>query len=334
MSAATWRLVGRSSAGPVVLAVWLLVTVPAPLVFFEWTHRWEEDLTVAPALWWTVAAAPVLAAVLAARRTGRRRATPALVAAALTSAVFVGTSLAVYRWVIPLSGAAPWRSVLLGCVLLIACGASIGQLLARGRARRDDPPGRRGYVVGTVVALVGALLWQTTVRLGAEGSTVRYDPVEYGAVGPYAAPASRSGELRLPAAGEYAIFAVGSAPRSPDCRVTGVDRVVVPATVVTIAPGDYGGDFASYAWVASFDAPTSGIYALSCRGTDQQASYTVGEIPRIRGAVGALIHWPLLALWLLGATPGLLVVADTGRRRARRWSSQPHGGPMAQARGL
>ncbi|MEK8106187.1 hypothetical protein NKG94_15260 [Micromonospora sp. M12] len=54
MTAATWRVVGRSFPGPVVLAVWLLVTVAAPLMFFEATHRWEEDPTVAPALWWTV----------------------------------------------------------------------------------------------------------------------------------------------------------------------------------------------------------------------------------------------------------------------------------------
>ncbi|MFI6784914.1 hypothetical protein [Micromonospora sp. NPDC050276] len=321
MSAATWRLVGRSLPGPVALAVWLLVTVPAPLVFFEWTHRWEEDPTVAAAVWWTVGAAPVLAAVAAARwtwRTGRRRAAPALVAAASTSAVFVGTSLAVYRWVIPLTGSAPWRSVLVGSAVLVPCGAAVGHLLARGRLRRKHVPSRRGVVTGAIVAAVGALLAQTTVQLGAEGSTVRYDPVEYGAVGPYVASASQSGDLRLPAAGQYAIFAVGSAPGSPDCRITGADRVVVPATPVTIAPGDYGGDYASYAWVASFDVPASGSYSLSCRTSHPQASYSVGEVPRIRGAVGALIHWPLIAVWLLGAIPGLLIVGDAGRRRGRR----------------
>ncbi|MBG6066236.1 hypothetical protein [Micromonospora ureilytica] len=321
MRAATWRMVVRSLPGPVALAVWLLVTVPVPLVFFEWTHRWEDDPTIGAALWWTVGAAPVLAAVVAAEwtwRSGPRRTGSALVAAVvaatLISAVFVGTTAAVYLWVIPLTGLAPWRSVF-GSVLLAVCGAAVGHLLARGRARPDHVATRRGYVTGAIVAMVGALLGQATVQFGAEGSTVLHDSVEYGAVGPYAAPASQSGELRLPAAGRYAIFAVGSAPHDPDCQVTGVDQVVVSATVVTIAPGDYGGDFASYAWVAAFAVSVPGAYSLSCRTWDQQASYTVGEIPRIRGAVSALIHWPLFAVWLLGAIPGLLIMASTGRRR-------------------
>ncbi|MFE9192791.1 hypothetical protein ACFYL6_24645 [Micromonospora sp. NPDC007208] len=332
MNAATWRVVGRSVPGPMALAVWLLVTVPAPLVFFEWTHRWEENARVGAALWWTVGAAPVLAAVVAARRSGPRRAGRTLVAAVvavtLVSTVFVGTTLAVYRWVVPLTGSAPWRDVLVGSVLLAACGATVGHLLGRGRERPGLVPARRGYVAGAIVAVVGALLGQTTVQLGAEGSTEWQDWVEYGAVGPYAASASQSGELRLPAAGRYAVFAVGSAPRDPDCQVTGVDRVVVSATVVTIAPGDYGGDYASYAWVASFDVPVPGVYSLSCRTWDQQASYTVGKSPRIRGAVGALIHWPLIAVWLLGAIPGLLIIANTGRRRAERQSA--HDAPAAR----
>ncbi|MBQ1018579.1 hypothetical protein KBX71_12000 [Micromonospora sp. D93] len=43
MRAATWRMVVLSFPGPVALAVWLLVTVPGPLVFFEWTHRCSSD---------------------------------------------------------------------------------------------------------------------------------------------------------------------------------------------------------------------------------------------------------------------------------------------------
>ncbi|MET9298665.1 hypothetical protein ABZX66_05005 [Micromonospora aurantiaca] len=31
--------------------------------------------------------------------------------------------------------------------------------------------------------------------------------------------------------------------------------------------------------------------------------------------MGELIHWPVCAIWLLGAVPGLLIVADTARRR-------------------
>jgi hypothetical protein len=333
MNAATWRVVGRAFPGPVVLAVWVLVTVPAPLMFFEGTHRWEEDLKVSTALWWTVGAAPVLAAVVAAKWTGctgqRRTASAmvaAVVAATLISAVFVGATIAVYRWVIPLGGAAQWRSVLFGSVPLTICGAAVGHMLELGRVRRSQVPTRRGYVTGGIVAMVGALLAQTTVQLGAEGSTMWSDSPEYGAVGPYAASVGELGELRLPAAGQYAIFAVGFSPSNPDCQVTGADRAVVPAKLITIAPGDYGDDYATYAWIASFSVSVPGTYSLSCRTPDQEASYTVGEVPQIRGAVGSLIHWPLIAIWLLGAIPGLLIIAVTVRRRTRRRST-----PVAMA---
>ncbi|SCE87724.1 hypothetical protein GA0070618_1584 [Micromonospora echinospora] len=149
-----------------------------------------------------------------------------------------------------------------------------------------------------------------------------YDPVEYGTVGRYAASANELGELRLPAAGQYAIFAVGFSPSHPDCQIIGADRAVVPAKLITIAPGDYGGDAATYTWVASFDVPVPGTYSLSCQTYDQQASYTVGEVPQIRGAVSALIHWPLIAICLLGALPGLLIIAETVRRRTRRRLAQ------------
>ncbi|WP_232521580.1 hypothetical protein [Micromonospora phaseoli] len=310
------------------LAVWVLVTVPAPLMVFEGTHRWEEDPEVSTALWWTVGAVPVLAAVVAAKwtwYTGQRRTASAVaaavVAATLISAVFLGATMAVYRWVIPLSGVAQWRSVLFGSVPLVICGAMVGYLIERGRVRRSRAATRRGYVTGGIVAVVGALLAQTTVQLGAEGSTARFGPVEYGAVGPYAASASELGELRLPAPGQYAIFAVGFAPRDPDCQVTGVGTPAQSAELLTIAPGGYGGDAASYAWVASFDVSLPGAYSLACRSSDPQASYVVGEVPQIRGAVGALVHWPLIAIWLLGAIPGLLISADTVRRRARRRSA-------------
>ncbi|MFF3852887.1 hypothetical protein [Micromonospora sp. NPDC002575] len=325
MIAAAWRAVGRACPGPVVLAVWALATVPAPLVLFEGTHRWEEHMEVSTALWWTVGAAPVLAAVVASkwtRRTEQPRTIPAaaaaVVAATLVSSAFVAATMALYGWGIPLTGAARWRSVLLGSIALAICGAAVGRLLARRPVQGGQRSTRRGLVAGGIAAVAGALLAQTTVQLGAEGSTVRHSPVEYGAVGPYAPSAGEPGKLTLPAAGPYAIYAVGFAPRDPDCRVTGADGAVVPARSLTIAPGDYGSDAASLAWIASFDAPLPGNYSLSCRTLDPEASYAVGEVPQIRGAVGALLRWPLAAIWLLGALPGLLIVAEAGGRRAGR----------------
>ncbi|TDC42648.1 hypothetical protein [Micromonospora sp. KC213] len=143
MDAAAWRTVGRAFPGPVGLAAWVAVTVPAPLLFVEGTHRWEERQDVSTALWWTLGAVPVLAAGVAAswtRCTGRRRTSSGLLTAVgvamLVSAVFLGASIAVYRWVVPLQGAAGWRGVLSSGALLVAAGAVIGYLVGLGNGHR------------------------------------------------------------------------------------------------------------------------------------------------------------------------------------------------------
>ncbi|TDB81778.1 hypothetical protein [Micromonospora sp. KC721] len=326
MDAAAWRTMGRACPGPVGLAAWVAVTLPAPLLFFEGTHRWEERQDVSTALWWTLGAVPVLAAGVAAswtRCTGRRRTSSGLLTAVgvamLVSAVFLGASMAVYRWVVPLQGAAGWRGVLSSGALLVAAGAVIGYLVGLGNGRRRRLSDRHGYLIGVMMAVVGVLLAEVTVRLGAEDSTSGYEVISHGGVGPYGAAAGEPGVVTLPAGGRYAILAVGFAPHDPDCRVTGAGASGRPAKLVTVAPGDYGTDAAAYAWVASFDVPDAGVYSLNCRSSDDQASYLVGKPPDIRGAVGELVHWPLVAIWLLGAVPGLLVIAHTAnRRRAER----------------
>jgi hypothetical protein len=291
--------------GPVEWAAWIAVTVPAPLLCYEATHHWEEDQRVSTAFLWTLGALPVFAAVVAARsrsvRTGM-----------LAATVGLAFSVAVYLWAIPLTGTIGPVQPLLGVPLAIA-GAALGYLLGRNR------PGHRwsarwGYPLGAAVAVAGALLAPLIVRLGAEDSTIRYDEGRYGGVGSFGG----TGELRLPAGGRYAILAVGFAPRDPDCRVAGNGPAERRAELVTIPPADYGGDYATYAWVASFTVPAPGTYTLACRTSDADADYTVGELPRIRGAVGALIHWPLVLIWLLGSIPGLTILARPlwTRRRA------------------
>jgi hypothetical protein len=319
---AHWRVVWRALPDPVGLAVWLIATVTAPMLVFEWSHRWEEDQPISSALWWTVGAVPVLAAVVASRcGSGGRRGTASFMAAVATatliSTVFLGVSVAVYRWVIPLSGAAPWRSVLVTGVLLAASGAVLGYLVGPRRARRTSPTGWRGYLFGAMIAVAGALLAQTTIRLGAEGSAVEPDLRTYGGVGPYTSSPSGPGVLTLPMAGRYAIWQMGSPLDDPDCRIDGSGLANRPAEPVTIPPGNFGGDYASYSWVAFFDVPAPGTFSLTCRTSNEQASYLVGEVPRIRGVVGALIHWPLTVIWLLAAIPGLLRIADAIRGRSR-----------------
>ncbi|BBH68365.1 hypothetical protein ACTI_50500 [Actinoplanes sp. OR16] len=270
------------------VAAWIAVTVVAPLMFFDVTHRWEEDQDVGSALLWTLVALPVLAATIRAR---------SLLAGTAISLVFLAASAALYRWIIPLSGEADWLAVwgygLLGAV----AGAAIG---LRFRERRLKRP---GYVAGVLTAVAGVLLAPVVVRLGAEDSTIQYDEGRYGEV---------TGTVELPAAGRYAIMAMGFSPRNPDCRVGGrqVEKVSIP-------PADYGGDFATYAWVATFTVPAPGAYTLSCDTGDDDASYTVGDVPRIRGAVASMIHWPVVIVGLLGGIPGLVIIASRYVRRPR-----------------
>ncbi|MDG4749605.1 hypothetical protein O7630_01470 [Micromonospora sp. WMMD718] len=296
--------------GPGVLTAWLAATVPAPLVFFEWTHRWEEDQPVSTALWWPVLASPVLAAVLAARQP--RRPGVALGVSTLVATALLALSLALFRWVVPLTGEAHWGRALLGGAALAVAGALTGYAAGGRLPHRVRPASRRGYLIGGLAVVFGALLAQSAVGLGAEDSTIGQPPHEYGGVGPYSTSAGR---FTAPAAGAYAIFAVGFSPTDPDCRVTGGGAEVRTAEPVSVPPGDYGSDAATYSWVATVRVPTPGRWTLDCRTDDPEASYVVGDVPEIRGAVGEVIHWPVGVIWLLGAVPGLLIVADTARRR-------------------
>lgn len=314
------RLMSLRLPGPGVLTAWLAATVPAPLVVYEWTHRWEEDQPVFIALCWPVLASPVLAAVLAARQP--RRAAAAVGVSTLVTTAFLAMSLAFFRWVVPLTGEARWGWALLGGAALAVVGALIGYAVGGRLPRRDRPASRRGYLVGGLAVVFGALLAQSAVRLGAEDSTIQELSREYGGVGSYPTP---TGRFTAPAAGAYAIYAVGFAPADPDCRLTGGGSEVRAAEPVSVPPGDYGGDYASFAWVATVRVPTPGSWTLDCRTSDPDASYVVGDVPEIRGVVGEMIHWPVGVIWLLGAAPGLLLVADTARRR--------RAGPMAAVSG-
>jgi hypothetical protein len=171
------------------------------------------------------------------------------------------------------------------------------------------------------VTVIGALVAPLVVWWGAEDSTLRYDEGDYGFVGPYYTSTGRSGIVVLPAAGRYAIMGMGFAPTDPDCRITGPGPTDERAELVPVPPSDYGEDFATYSWVASFSVPTPGTYALACREEGGDANYTVGDLPEIRGAVSSMIHWPIVVFWLLGAIPGLLILATRrpSRPRCEAW---------------
>ncbi|WMF04582.1 hypothetical protein [Micromonospora robiginosa] len=314
-----------------VLAAWLLATVPAPLLFFAWTHRWEEDPTVAPALWWPVLASPVLAAVVAAgqpRGRGPVGVALAVAVSTLVTAVLLSGTLAFFRWVAPLTGEARWGWALLGGLALAVVGALIGYAAGGRLAHRAHPASRRGYLVGGLAVVFGALLAQSAVRLGAEGSTIGDNPREYGGTGPYATSAGR---VTVPTPGAYAIFGVGDAPAGADCRLTGGGATVRADDPVSVPPGGYGGDAATFAWIASVRVPAAGAWTMECRSSDPEASYMVGDEPRVRGAVGRLIHWPVGVIWLLGALPGLLVAVQTATRRRSARRAADHAGESVVA---
>lgn len=115
-----------------------------------------------------------------------------------------------------------------------------------------------------------------------------------------------------------------------DCRVSGDGLSGLIPTPISVKPGKYGGgSFASYRWVAYFIVPTAGTYVITCRPTGNVPYNAVGRIPQIPGAVGAMVHWPLPAIYLLGALPGLWMLTQAlgifVRRRADRRSE--FGGP-------
>jgi hypothetical protein len=317
MDEAGWPMAGRALPGPLTLALWIAATVTLPLVYFEETHRWEEHQSVSTALWWTLGAMPLLAATTSARwwtDGAQRRAgwdlLTAMATGTLVGAVFLAGSLAFYRWVIPLSGTTNWWATFIGGLGLAVAGATIGSpigyLIGAGGRNSNDESAWHGYLLGAIVAVAGALLAPMTLQLGAEDSTVSSDYGRYGGVGTDFARVDRQGVLTLPAAGRYAIYAVGFSPHDPDCRVAGPGISEQRADLIAAPPSDYGSDAATLAWVATFSVPEPGAYSLTCR---------TGEGPKDY-AVGALIHWPLTLLWLLGSIPGLLIIVSAVRRAA------------------
>lgn len=314
--------VRRAWPGAVEAAGWLAVIAALPQVHFSLTHRWEEDQRVLTALYWTAAAVPALAAIVAARHAraaGRPgRSFPAAVTVATCAGmVLLGVSLAVYRWIIPLDGTLAPLSVgfvVAGGLSLALTGAVVGYLFALCLPPSDEARTRNrpGYLRGVGVAALGALLMQITVQVGADDSTRSEGS---GSLPVPDLPAGVPVAADLPTAGRYGVYAQGESSERPDCRVSGPGFDDRSARPVANPSGPYGGDAASYTWVAYVDVPAPGTYAVACRTPDGQGTYRIGAAPTIAGAVGAVVHWPPILIWLLGALPGLLAVADTVRRR-------------------
>jgi hypothetical protein len=299
------RTVRWATPGPALVAAWLAVTFAMPLLYFNATNLWESDQGATSAAKWAVATTPlvtVVTAAAAARRPGSRP-VPVMLGALASGGVLLAAALVCWLWIIPLDDSLDVAAVAVPAAALSAVGAVVGYAVGTKLPPPSDrPAGVRGYVLGAVVVLIGALLALEVIRIGAEDSTISYSDGYH----------SKGDAVVLPAAGRYAILGLADGPRRPDCRITGGGVTGRRADVVTVAPADYSGNATSIAWVATFTAPGPGTYELKCRG---DGFYSVGDVPRIRGAVGSLIHWPLVVLLLLGALPGLAIVGRTARRR-------------------
>jgi hypothetical protein len=233
------------------------------------------------------------------------------VAAGLAVALaYLCLTLVVYRWIIPLQEP-PGAAVLVG-LPFAAVAAAIGFALGR-RSSRSSRSSWPALMAAVAVAVLGALIAPLTVQRGAEVSFEVFPP------GGISSLAGGPEDVTLPAAGRWGIYGIGSAPANPDCLVTAVGKTARPADRIPIPPARPGADTVpTYRWVAQFDISAPGAYSVTCQ---PRAAYIVNRPPTIRGAVGALVHWPVPAIWLLGALPGVLVIVDILIRRTRRGRS-------------
>ena len=110
-----------------------------------------------------------------------------------------------------------------------------------------------------------------------------------------------AGPDRTAALGEILAFD-GRESRYPDCKLVRYEW--------DFGDGSQGGGpEVTYAY------SRPGTYEVTC---SDDWEYTVGVAPQVDGAVGSLIHWPLVLILLLGTLPGVVIVADTARRRRKR----------------
>ncbi|WP_306214565.1 hypothetical protein [Actinoplanes sp. RD1] len=274
----------RALPPPTAWAVWFVAAVPMPLLVNEATHP-IETFPHSPELFlWAAVTLPVLAALVRAPSF-----VGALAAGTVTGALALLIIVALSRWVAPLDQQADFRvyATLPSAVL----GAAAGFGLRRLWRRPARPPRRWRYAAGGVLALLGMILVTGVIETAALHSTDA----------PTSVPAPPSGP---PAAGRWAVHRHDAEPGgAAGCTIGGrpVDTLTVPV--------DYSNDGTADVWVAT--VTPSGTDDLRC-----PFDWSARPVDT-RGAVSYLVSWPFPALWLIGAAPGLIVLAETfARRRA------------------
>ena len=289
------------------LFVWGLVTAVIPLGLATAARPVEEARFGGPEMtWWIVGASVLPAAVAAARHPrGRSSLGAALAAGLLAAAVYAGTTAAVYQFVFPMEKHPIGLPIVLALVPALA-GAAAGHFAGRRRRKRSTGT---AVAAGFAVALAGALLVPGTVEDAAQFSLARPAGAQPGAQQPPT--------FFLPEPGRYTLMADGLPPADPGCRLSGPGGVEVPAEPLTVQPREPGYDATpATTTLADVDVDVAGAYTFTCvSGGD--ADYYVAGGWTISPVADAVMRWPLPVLLLIGALPGLaLVAAALSRRRA------------------
>ncbi|MBT8227368.1 MAG: hypothetical protein HKP61_11235 [Dactylosporangium sp.] len=233
----------------------------------------------------------------------------AMLGALITGISYGGIHVLIYGVVIPLPDRSDWIPLLAiaaatAPVVGIGCGFWAG---GHNDGDPDDdldsPPPRLAwrYGVGIAVAAVGC--WTA-------------GPVLAGAIMVSDSSKFRINSDHVERAGQRNLIVVtSSVPANTRCHVSAPQ----PAPSVRQLPfRPYQMDeeyLNSFIWVAEFTATTDGPYTATCAGF----SADIRSRPQVQGWAAAALAWPLPAIRLFGAVPGLLILADTaGRAVARR----------------
>lgn len=290
-----------------VWAVWFVVTVPAPLLIADVSGPVETFPHGSELHLWTFAALPVLAALGARRWTlGRSRGGAAFLgalgAALVTGVVSLAVSVVVFRWFVPLDEPAGWT--FFGALPLALVGGVAGYAAGfRGGGR----PRMWRYAAGAVITFFGLVTVTAALGVAARESA---RPVVDGL------PADPAIVALLPEhrlePGRWAVYRYDAEESVQGCVVTGRDGSRRDVERLTV-PVNWSNDGTADIWVGDIDIPETGIYLLNCPTPDVGISNV-----RVDGAVAAMVGWPWAAVWLLGAAPGLTILADTALRRRGR----------------
>jgi hypothetical protein len=251
-------------------------------------------------LWLVATGFAVVAGLLLGWANRDGRLVRVLAATAVTAAAYLGATLLVYRYVIPIELGGGLRPVLVVVLPVVAAalGFGAGSLVRRPAGRAS---GGRGYVMALFLAIAGVYALTGFVRVGAEWATVRFLPAD----------ASAATSLDL-AAGRHAVYATYNDQPSA-CTITDSGGRAVTVRQPSIEFTDHSDSVVTVLF-GVFDLPRAERVRADCPRTQ------IGGLPDVRGPLRHLVFWPIAVFVVLGVLPGVLLAATSLRRRTRNTS--------------